>query len=116
MNIPVLIIHAIFLLYLKRYDEAYDRMLALDKYADRNLKEGDDAFRSFCFIKALLQIQKADFQRKESEEKAADWIRRMSTQPVMLADAPHEVENIPYEHLWGMAMEALERGEKMGGG
>jgi hypothetical protein len=110
MNIPVLIIHAIFMLYLKRYDAAYDRFLALDKYADRNLKEGDDAFRSYCFIKALLQIQKADFLRKESEEKAADWIRRMSTQPVMLADAPHEVENIPYEHLWGFAMEALERG------
>jgi hypothetical protein len=111
MNIPVLIIHAIFLLFLKRYDEAYDRMLALDKYADRNLKEGDDAFRSYCFIKALLQIQKADFNRKCSEEKAADWIRRMSTQPVMLADAPHEVENIPYQHLWGMAMEALDLAE-----
>ncbi|MCC6724260.1 MAG: hypothetical protein IT258_07080 [Saprospiraceae bacterium] len=109
MNIPVLIIHAIFLLYLKRHDDAYDRFLALDKYADRHLKEGDDAFRSYCFIKALLQIQKADFIRKGSEEKAADWIRRMSTQPVMLADAPHEVESIPYEHLWNMAMEALEQ-------
>ena len=47
------------------------------------------------------------------EERAnygpADWLRRMSTQPVMLADAPHEVEAIPYEHIWGMAMEALER-------
>ncbi|MBK8567064.1 MAG: hypothetical protein IPN76_27985 [Saprospiraceae bacterium] len=116
MNIPVLMVHGIFLLYLKRYDDAYDRFLALDKYADRNLKEGDDAFRSFCFIKALLQIQKADFKRKDSEEKSADWIRRMSTQPVMLADAPHEVENIPYDHLWAMAMEALERevGVKLG--
>jgi tetratricopeptide (TPR) repeat protein len=116
MNIPVLMVHGIFLLYLKRYDDAYDRFLALDKYADRNLKEGDDAFRSFCFIKALLQIQKADFKRKDSEGKAADWIRRMSTQPVMLTDAPHEVENIPYDHLWAMAMEALERegGVKLG--
>ncbi len=109
MNVPVLVAHAIFLLYLKRHDEAYDRFLALDKYADRHLKEGDDAFRSYCFIKALLQIQKADFTRKGSEEGAADWLRRMSTQPVMLADAPHEVENISYEHLWGMAMEALEQ-------
>ncbi len=110
MNIPVLVAHAILLLYLQRYEESYDRMLALDKYADRNLKEGDDAFRSYCFIKALLQIQKADFKRAGSEAGAADWLKRMSTQPYMLADAPHEVENIPYEHLWGMAMEALQRG------
>lgn len=112
MNIPVLIVHGVFLLHLKRHDEAYDRFLALDKYADRNLKEGDDAFRSFCFIKALLQIQKADFKRKDSEEKAADWLRRMSSQPIMLADAPHEVESIPYEHIWGFAMEALEQSKE----
>jgi hypothetical protein len=110
MNIPVLIAHAIFLLYLQRYEEAYDRMLALDKYADRHLKEGDDAFRSYCFIKALLKIQKADFKRNGSEEGAADWLQRMSTQPVQLADSPHELENVPYEHLWGFAMEALVRG------
>lgn len=85
-------------------------MLALDKYADRNLKEGDDSFRSYCFIKSLLEIKKAGFQRAASEEAAAEWLRRMSTQPFMLADQPHEVETIPYEHLWGMAMEAIEVG------
>lgn len=110
MNIPILIVHAMFLLYLQRYDEAWDRMLALDKYAGRHLNEGDDAFRSFCFIKALLQIKNADFKKATAEIAAAEWLQKMATKPVQYADAPHEIEAIPYEHLWEMAMEALERG------
>jgi hypothetical protein len=109
MNIPVLIIHAIYLLYEKRYDESYDRMLALEKYNDRHLKEGDDTFRTWCFLQALLQIQKADFKKDESEKRAAEFLRRMSSQPVQYLNAPHEVEAIPYEHLWEMAMQALSR-------
>lgn len=107
MNIPVLIIHAIYLLYEKRYDESYDRMLALEKYNDRHLKEGDDTFRTWCFLQSLLQIQKADFQREGSEKRAVELLRRMSSQPVQYLNAPHEVEAIPYEHLWEMAMEAV---------
>ncbi|MEZ4957707.1 MAG: hypothetical protein R2825_29385 [Saprospiraceae bacterium] len=109
MNIPVLIIHAIYLLYEKRYDESYDRMLALEKYNDRHLKEGDDTFRTWCFLQVLLQIQKADFKKDESEKRAAEFLHRMSSQPVQYLNAPHEVEAIPYEHLWEMAMEAISR-------
>jgi hypothetical protein len=107
MNIPVLVAHVIYLLYAKRYDEAYDRMLALEKYNDRHLKEGEDTFRTWCFMQALLQIQKADFKKKGSEERAAEVLRRMSSQPIQYLNAPHEVEAIPYEHFWEMAMEAV---------
>ncbi len=109
MNIPVLITHAIYLLYEKRYDDSYDRMLALEKYNARHLKEGDDTFRSWCLVQSLLNIQKADFKKEGAEEKSAELRRRMSSQPVQFLLAPHEVEAIPYEHFWGMAMEALER-------
>lgn len=106
-NIPALILHALFLLQQRQFDLAYDRVLALDKYADRHLSEGDDGFRSWCFIKSLLQIQKADFQRNGAQAKAAEYLQRMGAVPVMLAYQPHEVETIPYEHLWELAMEAL---------
>ncbi|MEO1263714.1 MAG: hypothetical protein AAFZ15_33195 [Bacteroidota bacterium] len=109
MNIPVLITHIIYLLYEKRYVESYDRMLALEKYNSRHLKEGDDTFRTYCFIKALLQIQKADFKRSESEKRATGCLARMSSQPVQYLNAPHEVETIPYEHLWELAMEAISQ-------
>ncbi len=109
MNIPVLITHAIYLLYEKRYDESYDRMLALEKYNDRHLNEGDDTFRTWCFLQALLNIQKADFKKEEAEKKSKELLRRMSSQPTQFLNAPHEVEAIPYEHLWELAMEAIGR-------
>ena len=108
MNIPVLITHAIYLLYEKKYEKSYDRMLALQKYNERHLKEGDDTFRTWCFLQALLQIQKADFQRAGAEKRAAKYLQRMSNQPVQYLNAPHEVEAIPYEHFWEMAMDALQ--------
>lgn len=108
MNIPVLITHAIYLLFEKRYEESYDRMLSLQKYNERHLKEGDDTFRTWCFLQALLQIQKADFQREGAKKRAAEYLQRMSNQHVQYLNAPHEVEAIPYEHLWELAMEALQ--------
>ena len=109
MNIPVLIIHAVYMLYQKRYDDFYDRVLALEKYNDRHLKEGDDTFRSWCIVQALHNIKKMDFQKEAAQEKSAELLRRMSTQPVQFLMAPHEVEVIPYEHIWDMAMEALSQ-------
>ncbi|HFA50751.1 MAG TPA: hypothetical protein ENJ95_17220, partial [Bacteroidetes bacterium] len=106
MNIPVLLIHAVYLLYQKRYDDFYDRVLALEKYNDRYLREGESTFRSWCIIQALHNIKKADFKKEEAQEKSAELLRRMSTQPVQFLLAPHEVEAIPYEHIWDMAMEA----------
>ena len=108
LNIPVLIVHAIMLLQLGRYDEAYDRMLALDKYACRHLKAGEDTFRSYCFIKALLCIPAAKYRRDAAQLAAAEHLQAMAKEEIQLVHTPHEVEVMPYEHLWDMAMEALE--------
>jgi hypothetical protein len=111
LNIPILIVHAIYLLHLRRYEEAYDRMQALEKYADRHLKAADDNFRSYCFIKALSKIPASDYQREAAQQAAAELLREMGQQPLQFADAPHEVEHMPYEHLWALAMEALGAGK-----
>jgi hypothetical protein len=108
-NIPLLIIHALFLLHLDRYEEAYDRMSALDKYADRHLKETPETLRSYYFIKALLQTQKAGFLRDTAEAKGAPLLERMSAMSSDFATSPCEVEVIPYEHLWEIAMEGLRQ-------
>ncbi len=105
MNIPVLIVHAISLIFLKRFDEAYNRMMALDKYASRHLKEGEDTFRSYCFIKALQQIALADFSKNAAREKAKQLLKAVATKPLQMINAPHEIEIVPYEHLWDMALE-----------
>jgi len=108
MNIPVILIHALFLLYRKDYDKFYDRMLALNKYADRNLKEEEGTIRSFCFIKAIVQISKAGFKAEEADKRAADWFVEMKKHPLQLSDTPYEIEPIPFEHLWELALEALD--------
>lgn len=107
MNIPILITHAVYLLYQKKYEASYDRMLALGKYNTRHLTEGDDTFRSWCFLQALLNVQKADFNRALAEERSAVILDRMRSQPIQLLNAPHEVEVMPYEHMWELAMEAI---------
>ncbi|MEQ8702713.1 MAG: hypothetical protein RIC19_02275 [Phaeodactylibacter sp.] len=107
LNIPILIVHAIYLLHLRRYEEAYDRMQALEKYAGRHLKATDDNFRSYCFIKALSKIPDSDYNPEAAQQAAADLLREMGQHSLQFADTPHEVENMPYEHLWALAMEAL---------
>lgn len=113
LNIPTLIVHAIYLLHLRRYEEAYDRMQALEKYAGRHLKSTDDNYRSYCFIKALSKIPASDYQREAAQQAAAELLREMGQQPLQFADAPHEVEHMPYEHLWALAMETLMRPDRI---
>jgi len=108
LNIPILIVHAIMLLQLNRYEEAYDRMLALKKYATRHLKAGEGTFRSYCFIKALIGIPAAAYDRKAAQAAAATYLEDMAKEEIQLVDASQEVEVMPYEHLWDMAMEALQ--------
>lgn len=108
LNIPILIVHAIYLLHLRRYDDACNRVETLEKYAGRYLKAADDNYRSFCFIKALSKIPASDYKPKMAQQAAADLLREMGQQPLQFAEAPHEVEAMPYEHLWEFAMKALD--------
>jgi hypothetical protein len=113
LNIPILIVHAIYLLHLRRYEEAYDRMQALEKYADRHLKATDDSFRSYCFIKALSKIPASDFNPEAAQQVTADLLREMGQQSLQFADTQYELEYMPYEHLWALAMEALMRSDRI---
>ena len=108
LNIPILIVHSIMLLKLNRYDEAYDRMLALKKYATRHLKARVDTFRSYCFIRALTCIPTANYCRDAAQAAAAVHLRAMSQEKIQPVHTSHEVEVMPYEHLWDMAMEVLK--------
>ena len=64
MNIPLLITQMLFLLVRKKYNQAYERIEALEKYATRYLSNNSNTFRSNCFIKMLLVIPKQGFNQK----------------------------------------------------
>ncbi len=107
MNIPILIIQTLFAISEQNYHQSIDRIEAVEKYCGRYLKQ-NETFRSNCFIKALLQIPAASFHREAVVRKAQKYIDQLNTLPLDVAYQTHEIEIIPYEHLWEMALEALQ--------
>lgn len=106
-NIPILIAQILFLILQKRYMEAIDRMEAVDKYCYRYLRK-DDTFRSNCFIKTLLVIPACSFHKAAVVRKAGKYLKQLKSAPLEIANQPHEVEIIPYEDLWELALLSLE--------
>jgi hypothetical protein len=107
MNIPILIVQILFLILDREYDEAIDRIEAIEKYCSRYLKQ-NDTFRSNCFIKMLLQMPSAAFHRDAVLRKAQKYFEQLQSVPMEIANQTHEIEIIPYEDLWEMALEHLD--------
>lgn len=107
MNISVLIAQILFNIADQDYDEAIERIDAIDKYRSRHLKE-EDTFRSNCFIKMLLQIPLATFHREAVLRKVEKHYKNLLSVPLESATQMHEVEIIPYEQLWAMITKSLE--------
>ena len=107
MNIPILVVQTLFAISERNFHQAIDRIEAVEKYCGRYLKH-NETFRSHCFIKALLQIPAASFHREAAIRKAQKFIDQLGTLPLDVAYQTHEIEIIPYEHLWEMALEVLQ--------
>jgi len=106
INISILIIHVLLLLQQRKFLKIIDRVDALNQYCHRYLRR-DDTFRANCFIKMLLQMAKADFNRLRTERYAEKYKTKLHSVPLNVADHGIEVEIIPYEHLWEMVLGLL---------
>ena len=107
INVSILIVHVLLLLADRRTTEIIDRVDALNQYCHRYLKR-DDTFRSNCFIKMLLQMARADFNRVRTLRYAEKYINKLQSMPLDVASQGIEVEIIPYETLWEMAVDLLD--------
>lgn len=107
LNIPILIFHILYLVLTKRHDEVVDRMEAIEKYTSRYLKK-DDNYRSNCFIKMLLQIADAGFHKAAVARHAEKYVKMLARVPLDFANQSHDIELIPYEDLWQMALDSLD--------
>lgn len=107
LNIPILIFQILYLILTKRYDEVIDRMEAIQKYSSRYLKK-DDNFRSSCLIKMLLQLPDAGFHQTAVIRHADKYVKMLKKMPLDFANQSHDIELIPYEDLWQMALDSLE--------
>ena len=106
LNIPILIFQILFLILTKRYDETIDRIEAIEKYTTRYLKK-DDNLRSNCFIKMLLQIALAGFHKAAVTRYADKYIKMLHKAPLDFANQSHDIEIVPYERLWELAVDSL---------
>ena len=108
LNISILIIQYLFLLLDRKYSKLIDRLDAIKQYSYRYLKN-DESYRSNLFIKMLLKVADADFHPIAAER----YTKEMHTK--LLASNPSanfqstEIEVIPYEKLWEIVMELLEK-------
>lgn len=106
LNVSSLIIQIVFVIVKKDYDQAIDRIEAIEKYCSRYLRK-DENFRSNCFIKALLQVPISGFHKAGVERRAKKYIGQLSDVPLEMSNQPYEVEIIPYEDLWQIIMDSL---------
>lgn len=107
MNIPILVIHILFMIQQRKYDKAIDKIEAIEKYCSRHLRH-NDLFRSNCFIRMLMKIPTCSFHKAGVVRKAKSFLGRLRSVPLDVANQAHEIEIIPYEDLWEMALSTLE--------
>ncbi len=105
-NIPILIIHVLFLLQKKDYEKVIDRVESLNLYCYRYLRK-DDTFRSNCFIKMLLQLPKANFHREAAIRKTEKLYNKLVENPSNISMQASEIEIMPYEMLWEYVLDSL---------
>ncbi|MBK8502549.1 MAG: hypothetical protein IPL46_10225 [Saprospiraceae bacterium] len=105
-NIPILIIQILIQIHQKKYDQLTDKIEAIEKYSTRYLRK-DNNYRSNCFIKMLLHIPKQHFHRLAIERHTKSLMAKLKSIPLEKASQPFEIEIIPYEDLWQMALEQI---------
>ena len=110
-NIAILVIHFLFLVQQKKYDDAIDRVDALKKYLVRYIKRKKD-LRSNIFIKMLIKITDANFHSIRAKKHAQPLLKQLKAESIDKANQDYDIEIIPYEHLWAMAMASLEERKK----
>ncbi len=107
MNIPILVIQIVFMISQSKYNEAVDRIEAVEKYCSRYLRK-DDTFRSNCFIKMLLQVPISGFHKAAVIRKAEKYKKQLTSVSIDIANQASEIEIIPYEDLWEFTLESLD--------
>lgn len=105
-NIPVLVLQILFTILRRDFVTAEARIEAIEKYTSRHLRR-DENYRSNCFIRLLLLFPKCQFRYRDVDRRSKPWLRKLAENPVELANQSYELELIPYDRLFGIALAGL---------
>ena len=108
VNVAIIIIRLLILLKERKLDILLDEYDAINQYCYRHLR-GENTKRSFAMIKMLLTAPMAQYDADEIEKKVVKLKSRLKESPFQLDNQTHEIEIIPYELLWQMAMDDLRQ-------
>lgn len=74
--------------------------------------EAIEVFNNRPFLKIRLNIPLGQFDRKIIEEKAGRDLAKLKMLPLQVANQTSEIETIPYEDLWVLALDSLDQTSK----
>ena len=107
-NISIIVLHIMFLLLENKYGQIIDKIDSLTQYTYRYLNN-DETFRSNCFIKMLLQMVKADFHPIRTKTYTETLKKKLDNSQLIIEERSAQVEILPYDFLWEILMDILER-------
>lgn len=107
-NISILIIQMLLLVQNKKYNQVLDRLDSLNMYSHRYLRS-DNTFRSNCFIKMLAKLPDADYNPIRWARYVKKFRDRLDDHPFELSYHNLDLEVIPFETLYDLVIEMLEK-------
>lgn len=108
LNVPILILQTLFQLQQRKYNHLIDRIEALSKYQQRYLCK-EENYRSYVFIKMLIEIPKAYFNKNLVIQKTEKWSSQLRLVPIEISNQNHDLEILPYQHIWTFVLDLLDK-------
>lgn len=112
INIAIIVVKMLLMLQERKFAQMLDEVEAVEQYCYRHLR-GDNAQRSYYFLKMLLHVPTSGFDPVVSAVKAERYLQKLKETPLQVANQTHEIEVIPYEMLWDIAIESLSAAKKV---
>ena len=110
LNAAILIAQILILISEGRHEETIDRMETTQQYCYRYLKT-EYTQRTYLFLKMLLKIPHLGFEREVIVQKTQKIKEQLQKVPLEVANQAVEIEIIPFETLWEMLLESLDKRE-----
>ncbi|MCI1186469.1 hypothetical protein MON38_03505 [Hymenobacter sp. DH14] len=110
LNVAILVLQLLHHLRQHNLDEALVRLERLRKYQQRHL-HADSSSRSRLFLRLLRGLADTGFDPAKARQRGRATLETLSHTPNP-GEAFAEVEIIPYEHLWELALQQLHSAKK----
>lgn len=113
INVAIIVIKLLLLLQERKFSQVLNEVEAVEQYCYRHLR-GDHVKRSYFFLKMLLYIPTSGFDPVQTAIKAERYLQKLKETHLQLTDQTHEIEVIPFEVLWDMALDSIGASKKVG--